>query len=238
MLRRAVWALGSGALVLLSSSLAHAQCTKDTDCKGDRVCEAGKCTSPAALPAAPPAPAGAEGAPAQPVKEESVTLEESPPQNPATEPASAPESETAPPPEAVPVIPPAAVTSLGADEPEVRRRSRGLMIGGIVMVSIGPLALLGALSASNSQENCDQALEDQYPNHVVPAYDERALERCDSYTAPIYVLGIGGAVLVGAGIPMIIYGAKSVPVKKQTGRAQLLPWATPQSGGLKLRVDL
>jgi hypothetical protein len=170
------------------------------------------------------------------VKEEPVTLEETPP--PPAEPASTPAPEPAATPETIPVIPPAAVTSLGTDEPEVRRRNRGLMIGGIVMVSIGPLALLGALSASNSQENCDQALESQYPDHVVPAYDRSALDRCDSYTLPIYVLGIGGAVLVGAGVPMIIYGAKNVPVKKQTGSTQLIPWATPRSGGLQLRVDL
>jgi hypothetical protein len=147
------------------------------------------------------------------------------------------ESPTAAAPTTIPVIPPEAVRPLGADEPQVRRRNRGMMIGGIVMVSVGPLALLGALSARNSQEECDNDLENQYPNHVVPAYDEAALERCDSYSLPIYLLGIGGAVLVGAGVPMIIYGAKSVP-SKPASRAQLLPWATPQSGGLRLRLTL
>jgi len=35
------------ALVLLAlSSAVHAQCTKDTDCKGDRICEKGVCTAP------------------------------------------------------------------------------------------------------------------------------------------------------------------------------------------------
>jgi hypothetical protein len=137
----------------------------------------------------------------------------------------------------IPVIPPEAVQPLGADEPAVRRRNRGMMIGGIVMASIGPLALLGALSARNSQQDCDSALEDDYPNHVVPAYDKEALERCDGYTVPVYVLGIGGAVLVAAGVPMIIYGAKNVPAKPAP-RAQVLPWATPQSGGLRLRLTL
>lgn len=33
------------ALALASIS-AHAQCTKDTDCKGDRICERGTCTAP------------------------------------------------------------------------------------------------------------------------------------------------------------------------------------------------
>jgi hypothetical protein len=234
MLRRAVWALGSGALVLVCSTLAHAQCTKDIDCKGDRVCEGGQCTSP--VPVAPPA-APPDAAPGAPVDGEPVTLDESPTAEgqPAPPPAaSAPAAGAA---TRIPVIPPEAVQPLGADEPAVRRRNRGMMIGGIMMVSIGPLALLGALSARNSQENCDSALENEYPNHVVPAYDKEELERCDGYTLPIYLLGIGGAVLVGAGVPMIIYGAKNVPTKPVT-RAQLLPWATPQSGGVRLRLTL
>jgi len=35
-------------LGLLSCSAAFSQCTKDTDCKGDRVCERGVCAAPAA----------------------------------------------------------------------------------------------------------------------------------------------------------------------------------------------
>jgi hypothetical protein len=73
------------ALVLLAFLLAplaaRAQCTKDTDCKGDRICEAGRCVSPAHSPAAatraqppapppiapPPPPPPAPAAPAGPV---------------------------------------------------------------------------------------------------------------------------------------------------------------------------
>lgn len=50
---------------LAAAQLAHAQCTKDTDCKGDRICVKGACAAPAAStpavpevqpqPAAPPA---------------------------------------------------------------------------------------------------------------------------------------------------------------------------------------
>jgi hypothetical protein len=229
--------------VLLGSAVAHAQCTKDTDCKGDRVCDAGKCTAPEAVaPPATPAPATGEPVPADP-----ATPGETPPAEgqPTTEPPPAPEAAPvtpqppldAGPDPGAPVAPPAAVKPLGADEPAVRRRNRNMMVGGIVMVSVGPVALLGALSARNSQENCDEQLESQYPSHMVPSYDAGALERCDNYTVPIYLFGIGGAVLIAAGIPMIIYGGKNVAAAPAK-RAQVLPWATPTSGGLRLRLDL
>jgi hypothetical protein len=34
----------------LTSAVADAGCSKDTDCKGDRVCEEGKCVPPAGAP--------------------------------------------------------------------------------------------------------------------------------------------------------------------------------------------
>ncbi len=37
-------------LTLLLANLAMAQCTKDTDCKGDRICEKGVCVAPGASP--------------------------------------------------------------------------------------------------------------------------------------------------------------------------------------------
>jgi len=46
---------------VLFASLSHAQCSMDTDCKGDRVCEAGACVTPKSppAPAVAPAPAAA-----------------------------------------------------------------------------------------------------------------------------------------------------------------------------------
>jgi len=53
----------AAAAALLWSSAASAQCTKDTDCHGDRICQQGSCVSPAPPPprvsAPPPAAAGA-----------------------------------------------------------------------------------------------------------------------------------------------------------------------------------
>ncbi len=40
----------AGALTVVTPRLASAGCSKDTDCKGDRVCENGACVSPTATP--------------------------------------------------------------------------------------------------------------------------------------------------------------------------------------------
>ncbi|HEY8091100.1 MAG TPA: hypothetical protein VIF09_24725 [Polyangiaceae bacterium] len=45
-----------GFVAALVVSPAHADCTKDIECKGDRVCEEGRCVSPPLLPTPPPPP--------------------------------------------------------------------------------------------------------------------------------------------------------------------------------------
>jgi hypothetical protein len=230
---RLVWAGLSGVAALLLSGAAAAQCTMDTECKGDRVCEAGKCTAPLPPAPAPAPPPGAEAPATDPSNPPPAVGAAAPPVEPAAA-APVPAPVAAQPPrraaalqEPVPVVP---------DEPAVQRRSRPLMVTGIVMVSIGPLALLGALAASNSQDNCDEQLEQDYPDLMVPTSEKYRLERCDGYSVPLYVLGIGGALLIGGGIPLIIYGGKNMPVKK--AGLELTPWASPRAGGLKLRLSL
>ena len=112
------------------------------------------------------------------------------------------------------------------------------MIAGIVMVSVAPVALLGALAAKNSQEKCDRALEQDYPDHRLPPSERYRVDDCNGYSVPLYVFGIGGALLAAVGIPMIIYGAKSVPNGPPTASLRVLPWANPDSGGLRLRLEL
>lgn len=57
------WFSAAAFVVVTSLTIsAHAQCTKDTECKGDRVCDAGRCAGPpppasTAPPAVAPAPA-------------------------------------------------------------------------------------------------------------------------------------------------------------------------------------
>jgi hypothetical protein len=235
----------SGTTVLLVSALAQAQCTKDTDCKGNRVCEAGKCTSPAsALPPAPPAPPGAE-APANATPAPGIAATAPAPAD-ATAPPAAPTAAT---PVANPVdlqlqpaldgsAPSGATAPLERDEPQTHRRSKGAMIVGIAMVSVGPIALLGALAARNAQERCDNALERDYPDHRLPPSESYRVDDCDAYSLPVYLFGIGGAVLTAGGIPLIVYGAKSVRNDAPRASLRVLPWAGLDSGGVRLRLEL
>ena len=123
---------GVGGAALLATSLARAQCAMDTDCKGDRICEAGKCVQPAAPSAvappaaAPGAPAGSAGSPA-----------------PAAPPTAG--------------APSGAVAAPAADSPPPKmvRHSTGMMAGGIVMTSLSPIALLVSATAAVSESVCD-----------------------------------------------------------------------------------
>ncbi|HET7538753.1 MAG TPA: hypothetical protein VFK05_02740 [Polyangiaceae bacterium] len=49
------------------------------------------------------------------------------------------------------------------------------------------------------------------------------------------LFGVVGGSLLAGGIFMIIYGNQQVPVQRPTG-LQLVPWASPHSGGLVLRL--
>lgn len=60
-MRRLVIALAIAGIAALGALDAAAQCTKDTDCKGNRVCQNGECVDPGPGPAPAPAPAPASG---------------------------------------------------------------------------------------------------------------------------------------------------------------------------------
>jgi hypothetical protein len=194
---RFVGLLGVGS-VLFWSSVAEAQCTKDTDCKGNRICEAGVCTDAAGgAPAPEPAP-------------------------PAPAPVGAPAPVAAPPPASAPVTAPAPQAPPPTPA-KGERHSTGMMVGGIVLVSLAPIALITSLTANIQKSNCElgEAYLDGFGN-------------CDQYDATIY----GGLIAAGAftaiGIPLIIIGARREPAQTAT----VTPWATPHGGGLGLRVDL
>jgi hypothetical protein len=204
---RLVVGLLGGISYLLASGLSQAQCSKDTDCKGERVCEAGACIAPSSPPAASSA---AEGTP--------------PPLAPQVTPAPAP----APAPAATPAAAPLAPEEPLLTRRKYRRHSTGMMAGGIVMVSFVPIALIAAWVADIEQSQCEGNYYDFGSGQTTRGVN------CDRFDPTIYGGLISAAVLLGAGVPLIIVGAKKEPL----GTAQITPWATPQAAGLSLRLKL
>jgi hypothetical protein len=175
---------GAAFLLLLSlqllSSTARARCTKDIECKGERICSDGVCAAPSpALPRSSPPPAA---------------------------------------------------------EPATYRRRTGLLVTGIVMSSVGVGALIGALAVGVVKATCHRDFEQMYPEDELPASAADELDGCKSYDSPLLLLTAGGLVLTGAGVPLLIIGAKKVPV--HSARAGVTPWLGPRSGGLTLRLAL
>jgi hypothetical protein len=184
---RSVWltVVLLGALTSVSA-VAHAQCTMDVDCKGERVCERGECRMPAELPPAPSSPENAD-APA---------LDAAPPRASMSEPPSYffDDEDTRP-------------------KPKKRIGKPGMMVAGIVLVSSAPIVLVaGVLSTSCNRDTTDS---------------------CD--VAP-RLLGFTAAslILIGAGVPLIVIGAKRVPV----ARVSAVPWVGRRDAGLQLLLDM
>lgn len=105
-----------------------------------------------------------------------------------------------------------------------------MMVGGIVMVSFVPIALLAAMVANIEQTACEGG-----SGFTLDGSEPRGSgTNCGRFDATIYGGLFGGAALLGAGIPLIVIGGKKEPV----GLARLTPWATPSGAGLGLRLDL
>jgi len=101
--------------------------------------------------------------------------------------------------------------------PRGKRHSTGMMVGGIITTGLAgiPLAFafLGSLGCSQGESN--------------PAHP------CDHSSLVTGGL-IAGGLLLAVGIPLIAIGSK----REAAPSARLTPWATPQSAGLGLRLDL
>ncbi|MES1184978.1 MAG: hypothetical protein ABUL60_14285 [Myxococcales bacterium] len=209
MFSKRVAAVLTGLCCCLVTSLSQAQCSKDTDCKGDRVCEGGACVTPKATP--PAALAAPEGAAT------------------GSAPAAAPPAAAAPPPAAAPAPPyeEPRNPSVPDDKPRMQRHSSGMMAGGIVMVSFAPIALLVVMVANIEQKACENG------TYYSGSRDAPGIN-CGRFDPTIYGGLVTAAALVGVGIPMIVIGGKKEPV----GTASLAPWASPHGAGLGLRFDL
>ena len=112
----------------------------------------------------------------------------------------------------------------------MHHRSTPLMVGGIVVTSVGPLLWMAGLLISVSENTtCLTA--------AGGSYDTTVRERCrDRANGSALGVLLAGTVLVGAGIPIIIYGAQKVPDTSVT--ASVAPWLAAGQAGLQLRVEL
>ncbi|WP_437643354.1 hypothetical protein [Sorangium sp. So ce362] len=95
-------------------------------------------------------------------------------------------------------------------EPLTRRRSKGMMVTGIVLTSIGTVALIGgalAIASACSGPGCESGEE------LDPFEEEFGYAEEDSEMDAGYALVIGGLVFAGVGIPLAIIGGRKVPVQ-------------------------
>jgi hypothetical protein len=218
--------------VLSFTSLAEAQCLKDTDCKGDRVCDAGACKAPARVAdqdpngwdvgaTAPPADTAASVPPADTAASAGAP--------PATAPVAGVPAAAHAVKSGVPLQmrEPSAEVADERPRPKMKRRSTGMMVAGIVMVSVSPLPLIGGLMMATERSRCNA-----YSDGVLDYHRE-----CDTDGGVAAALTLTGLALIGAGIPLIVIGGKRVPAK-EPWQAQLSPYAEPDGAGFRLRLQL
>lgn len=105
--------------------------------------------------------------------------------------------------------------------PRLVRHSTGMMVGGIVMVSLSPVAFLLAAAGAIGQSFCN-----------IDASDSSSCHENDTLIVGSLITGIG---LVGGGIPLIVIGAHKEPAEPE---ARIQPWATRSAAGLALQLDL
>ncbi|XXX71928.1 hypothetical protein WMF30_30210 [Sorangium sp. So ce134] len=146
-----------------------------------------------------------------------------PPARAAAPPVSgAPPVGAAPPPPARAAAPPASGAALAPvagrapappAQPLTRRRSKGMMVTGIVLTSIGTVALVGgglAIASACTGPDCGSGADP-----TDPFAEELGYEDDGSELDAGYALIIGGLVFAGVGIPLAIIGGRKVPVQPE-----------------------
>lgn len=225
-------------------------CGKDTDCKGDRVCQSGACVSAGAAPAPTAAPTADPAAPSTAGCQTDADC-------PSThqcmsgacvsgEPAAAP---AAPPAAATASAPPSQGAAGGAYPPpnygtgtpgygsgtpaygpappvqEYERRSTGLMVAGIVLTGLGGLGTIGGAIGTAVTATEDRTTYDYYTS----SYSD---DSGDPHPAAVGVL-VGGGVFLITGIIFLIVGAPKVPVENAEA-AKVEPLLGPGFGGMRM----
>lgn len=103
-----------------------------------------------------------------------------------------------------------------------------MMAAGIVMVSISPIPLFAGMIYSLGGTVCrgsDRAI------------DGEGDDDCGHYRTAALVYTFTSLALVGAGVPLIVIGAKRVPAK-QSWQTAILPYATPDGVGIGMRLTM
>jgi hypothetical protein len=212
-------------------------CENDAQCKGDRVCSNGECVEPpsrgaqGATTAPPgPSPAATQGPPPAATAPSSATM--APPPQAGAPGAYPPPAAYYPAPGAYPpgayALPPGSAPPAA---PRMRRRV-GLLVTGSVLGGVGVLGLVigGVTYAAGSASSslCDAG----YYSYSYSSYDSCS----DSGTrAAGAVVMVGSGLLVAAAIPLIIVGARKVPVEKEDASSRGVTVAIqPRPAGLGL----
>jgi hypothetical protein len=198
-LGRRAHAVVVGCMLVGWTQSAWADCTKDTDCKGDRICTAGACTDP------PPPPAlEALPAPAPPPPEATVQPAAAPPRARATS-VDPEEDDVAP-------------VDLNATKP----RSPSMATAGIVLTVAGAITLVAttALAVKGiSDESSALSSENSICSNGVCSVNDEPVQQqrsADQLLVAAYLSGIATAALLGAGIPLYFVGHHQVPVHQTT----------------------
>lgn len=105
-----------------------------------------------------------------------------------------------------------------------------MMTAGIILTAAAPVVLVAGVMASTS------ALDTCQAEARLGSGGASGLEDCDNASAGrIIGVLVVSTIMLGAGIPMIIIGAKKVP-NTPASNALLVPYAAPGRAGLALRL--
>jgi len=106
-----------------------------------------------------------------------------------------------------------------------------MMVGGIVITSLTPIAMIAAMVGAVEKTECQSRVVD-YGSGDSTSYRTSS---CSKYDTTIYGSLLLMTAMLGVGIPMIVVGAKREPARPA---AVVTPWVSPSTAGLALRLNL
>ncbi len=102
--------------------------------------------------------------------------------------------------------------------PPMERRSTGAMVGGIIGVSLGAVLLFAALFEATLADTCSVVASDNFGG---------SSPSCGGNGGAAIGLTVAGIVGIAVGIPLIVYGAKKVPVGTALGLSNGVAMQSP-----------